>query len=125
MRQVVSHGHIVVDGRRATTPSMRLRDGQAVGLLAGAPSPRSSGGRRHRRPRPGWLQADHDKLEGKVLRSPRGDEITTPVTIQLLVVERYARLVAAPGIPHGWVLGPRHQGRLIQASDLGEVLRRG
>jgi len=36
-RQLVGHGHIRVDGRRATICSMRLKDGQTVMLAPDAP----------------------------------------------------------------------------------------
>ena len=39
---------------------------------------------------PAWLQADHDSLTAKVLRLPERDEITTPVSEQL-IVELYSK----------------------------------
>jgi small subunit ribosomal protein S4 len=39
---------------------------------------------------PGWLQADFDGMEGKVVRNPVRTEITAPVDEQL-IVEFYSR----------------------------------
>jgi ribosomal protein S4 len=44
-RQFVSHGHVEVDGRRATIPSMQVRDGRRIRIrsdagVAEAPAPR-------------------------------------------------------------------------------------
>jgi small subunit ribosomal protein S4 len=90
-RQFVAHGHVHVDGARATIPSMRLRDGQRVriasasGVTAAAEAAAEQIGRV-----PAWLESDPDQLAGRVLRAPAREEIDTPVTEQL-VVERYAR----------------------------------
>ena len=37
-----------------------------------------------------WLQADHDALNGKVLKAPDRNEIDTPVQEQL-IVELYSK----------------------------------
>jgi small subunit ribosomal protein S4 len=39
---------------------------------------------------PPWLQADHDALTAKVLRLPGRDEISAPVSEQL-IVELYSK----------------------------------
>jgi small subunit ribosomal protein S4 len=90
-RQFVSHGHVEVDGRRATIPSMALRDGQSVrivpggGVEAAAREAAESVGRV-----PAWLESDPDGLAGRVLRGPERAEIDVPVAEQL-VIERYSR----------------------------------
>jgi small subunit ribosomal protein S4 len=90
-RQFVSHGHVEVDGRRATIPSMQLRDGQRVriipegGVADAAREAAESIGRV-----PAWLESDPDGLAGRVLRAPARDEIDVPVAEQL-VIERYSR----------------------------------
>jgi small subunit ribosomal protein S4 len=90
-RQFVSHGHVEVDGRRATIASMQLRDGQRVriipdgGVADAAREAADSIGRV-----PAWLESDPDGLAGRVLRAPARDEIDVPVAEQL-VIERYSR----------------------------------
>jgi small subunit ribosomal protein S4 len=78
-RQFVSHGHVEVDGRRVTIPSMQLRDGQRVRISSDAGVGRV----------PAWLESDPDSLAGRVLRGPARDEIDVPVAEQL-VIERYS-----------------------------------
>jgi small subunit ribosomal protein S4 len=39
---------------------------------------------------PGWLQADFDRMEGRVVREPHRGKITAPVDEQL-IVEFYSR----------------------------------
>jgi small subunit ribosomal protein S4 len=90
-RQFVSHGHVQVDGVKATIPSMRLRDGQRVQITGGPGVKTASESSVELVGRvPVWLESDPDQLAGRVLRAPARDEIDMPVTEQL-VVERYAR----------------------------------
>lgn len=90
-RQFVGHGHILVDGRRATIASMRIKPGQVVSVRSGAPiedivrQAAADVGRV-----PAWLLADHDGLSGTVQRVPVRSEIDMPVTEQL-VIEKYSR----------------------------------
>jgi small subunit ribosomal protein S4 len=90
-RQFVSHGHVLVDGRRLTIPSYGLRAGQAVGLAVDSPvRPLSEAATELTSAMPGWLQVDFDRLEGTVVRRPERAEITTPGDEQL-IVEFYSR----------------------------------
>lgn len=90
-RQFVGHGHVEVDGRRATICSMRLRDGQALRIAPSSPVRAQAQDATELVARiPPWLEADHDALSGRVLRAPRRAEIAIPV-VEQLVVERYSR----------------------------------
>jgi small subunit ribosomal protein S4 len=90
-RQLIRHGHFMVNGRRVNIPSYQVRPDDIVSMKPGAPieevvrdatdltasvSP--------------WLQADHDNLTGKVLKYPGRDEIDAPVQEQL-IVELYSK----------------------------------
>jgi len=90
-RQLVRHGHWLVNGRRVDIPSYQVRpddvisikDGSAaVDVVRGATELISTV--------PPWLQADHDALTAKVLRLPERSEIETPVQEQL-IVELYSK----------------------------------
>lgn len=90
-RQFVVHGHVQVDGQRLDIPSASLADGAAVRIVPG--SPVEAAVREATElvgAVPAWLQADHEGLAGRVLRSPQRREIAIPVDEQL-VIERYAR----------------------------------
>jgi len=90
-RQLVSHGHWTVNGRRVDIPSYQVKANDIVALRDG-----SSAADTVRNATelvaavPAWLQADHDSLTAKVLRLPSRDEITTPVQEQL-IVELYSK----------------------------------
>lgn len=90
-RQFVGHGHILVDGRRATIASMRIKPGQVVSVRSGAPiEPVARQAAADVGRVPAWLLADHDALSGTVQRVPVRSEIAMPVTEQL-VIEKYSR----------------------------------
>jgi small subunit ribosomal protein S4 len=90
-RQFVSHGHVLVDGRRVTVPSYGLRAGQTVSLAAGSPvRALAQAATELTSAMPGWLQVDFDRFEGTVVRVPERGEITAPVDEQL-IVEFYSR----------------------------------
>ena len=90
-RQLVSHGHWLVNGKRVNVPSFQVRPDDVItikGSSKAADVVRSA--TELTAAVPPWLQADHDSLTAKVLRLPERSEITTPVTEQL-IVELYSK----------------------------------
>lgn len=92
-RQIVRHGHIMVNGRRLDIPSALVSVGDVVTV-----SEKSAGNAffkelketNHSLSAPAWLEADQDKLAGKVTRFPNREEIDVPVNEQA-IVELYSR----------------------------------
>jgi small subunit ribosomal protein S4 len=90
-RQLVRHGHWLVNGRRVDIPSFQVRPDDVISIKDG-----SAAGDVVRTATelisivPPWLQADHDALTAKVLRLPERGEIETPVQEQL-IVELYSK----------------------------------
>src|ERR671931_797826 len=85
-RQLVRHGHFLVNGRRVDIPSYQVREGDIIAVKA------QTGAEQVIRDAteltaqvPAWLQADHDALTAKVLRKPERAEIAAPVQEQLIV----------------------------------------
>lgn len=80
-RQLVSHGHIKVDGRKVNIPSFNVKVGQTIELgeklLDNTPQPL-----------PEWL--DRQVTVGKVLRYPLREEMEQGISEQL-VIEYYSR----------------------------------
>ena len=92
-RQLVRHGHFLMNGRKATIPSMLVRAGTKITLAEGARQiTRISGALEalERRSVPSWLEIDKDNFEGTVKALPVRDEITLPIQEQL-IVELYSR----------------------------------
>ena len=90
-RQMVRHGHWAINGRRVDIPSYQLRPNDVIAVKAESPA---VGVIREATDLvsavPAWLQADHDGLTAKVLRSPERGEIFVPVQEQL-IVELYSK----------------------------------
>ena len=91
-RQLVRHGHVLVDGRRVTIPSFRLRKGQTVSLKDKA---RAMIIVRHNvdtldRQLPPWLEGGGDSFDVTVRDLPMREHIDVPVHEQL-IVELYSK----------------------------------
>ena len=90
-RQLISHGHWTVNGRRVDVPSYQVREGDVIAVNAGTTAePVIRDATELTAQVPAWLQADHDSLTAKVLRRPERREITAPVQEQL-IVELYSK----------------------------------
>ena len=90
-RQLVGHGHWLVNGRRVDIPSYQVRSDDVITIR-----PNSAAGDVVRSATeltavvPPWLQADHEALTGKILKLPERAEIDTPVQ-ESLIVELYSK----------------------------------
>jgi len=87
-RQMVTHGHIYLNGRRMNVPSYRVDVGDNVTVK---PAERSTALARARLEELGephlqnWLQLDLSKLAGTVIAMPTRDDVMIPVEEQLIV----------------------------------------
>ncbi len=93
-RQVVSHGHVQVNGKRVNVASYRLKVGEVVSLtekakdlaivIEATQSPE--------RDVPDYIEADHKKMTAKLARIPVLTDVPFPVQMEPhLVVEYYSR----------------------------------
>ena len=90
-RQMIRHGHWTINGRRVDIPSFQVSEGDIIAFKSGSPGePVVRAATELTAQVPAWLQADHDSLTAKVLRSPERKEISTPVQEQL-IVELYSK----------------------------------
>ena len=89
-RQLIRHGHFTVNGRRVTIPSYQVRPGDEIRLKHNRSEELIKRATELVASVPGWLNADHDKIEGTVVREPERDEIDVPVQEQL-IVELYSK----------------------------------
>ena len=72
-RQAASHGHVLVNGRRVTVPSIQLSTGDAVTLRVGSAQSAlfaDSAERMKSQTAPAWLEVDPESREAKVLGEP-------------------------------------------------------
>ncbi len=92
-RQVVSHGHILVNGRRVDIPSFDVRPGSAVSVKEGSrknPLIVSALEQARSRGVPRWLSLEVEKFSGTVTTNPAREDITLPIQEQL-IVELYSK----------------------------------
>ncbi|MBN2752581.1 MAG: 30S ribosomal protein S4 [Rhodospirillaceae bacterium] len=93
-RQVVSHGHVKVNGRRVNVPSYQLRAGDVVEIresskqMALILEAMESG----ERDIPDYIDVDHKAMKGTYVRMPKLADVPYPVSMEPnLVVEFYSR----------------------------------
>lgn len=91
-RQVVGHGHVLVDGKRVDIPSYQVRPGQTIKLTERMQRSRQVAVWTERGGilPPPYLELDRDTMTGKLVRLPERDEIPIPVDDRL-IVEFYSR----------------------------------
>ncbi len=92
-RQLVRHGHFLVNGNKVNIPSYLTKQGDEITVKEKSRElerfkdlAELAGGRKN----PDWLEVDLDGLRGKVVRIPAREEIDVPVDEQL-IVEHYSR----------------------------------
>ena len=92
-RQLVSHGHITVNGKRLDIPSAFIKVGDVIGVKEksrGTALFKEIAESKNALNVPAWLTADIQNLSGSVTRFPNRDEIDIPVDEQA-IVELYSR----------------------------------
>lgn len=92
-RQAVSHGHITINGKRASTPSYQVKRGEIVSIKSRALASGLFKGlderfRSFETPR--WLTLDKGKKTGTMTADPEADDIQTSVDITK-IKEFYSR----------------------------------
>ncbi len=92
-RQLVMHGHIILNGHKVDIPSCQVKPGDTIAVRESSRNldliklnVQEAAGRTL----PGWLEFDAEKLEGTVKAIPAREEIDIPVE-EYLIVEFYSR----------------------------------
>ena len=93
-RQLVTHGHILANGKKLNIPSAQVKAGDIIALREKSrknqqilDSVGSVGGRGGI---PAWLTLDAEGLKGTVVALPKRDDIQMPIDEQL-IVELYSK----------------------------------
>ena len=90
-RQLVTHGHFTVNGKKADIPSMELKDGDVIRVKEKSQSsPKFKEVKEMSITVPSWMSVDVEKLEGKIVTLPTRADIDTPVA-EHLIVELYSK----------------------------------
>jgi small subunit ribosomal protein S4 len=92
-RQLVTHGHFNVNGRRTDVPSMLVKAGDEIAVRDGSRKRayfKDLAPLAETRTPPRWLERDLGNLSGKVLQLPERQDVDASLNEQL-VVEYYSR----------------------------------
>lgn len=92
-RQLVRHGHFVLNGRKATIPSMQVKTGDLIELKEKSRTVASINEALDavvRRGVPQWLELERETFKGTAKNLPVREDIVTPIQEQL-IVELYSK----------------------------------
>jgi small subunit ribosomal protein S4 len=92
-RQLVRHGHFLVNGRKVDIPSYTVRQGDTITVLGRTQkSPVIEHAMEEVKGRgvPGWLSFDPSTVTGRIMSMPTREQINLPVQEQL-IVELYSK----------------------------------
>ncbi|MEC7593269.1 MAG: 30S ribosomal protein S4 [Pseudomonadota bacterium] len=93
-RQLVSHGHIRVNGKRVNVPSYLCREGDVIEVKEKSREIPMviDASVSNEREIPDYMDVDSDKLKGTFVRQPKFEDIPYPVQMEPnLVIEYYSR----------------------------------
>jgi len=92
-KQLITHGHVRVNGKKVDKPSYQLKEGDEVSIAESSKEilpiieAKESGASLTI---PGYLEVDLDNLKGRLLRYPERDEIKAPINEQV-IIELYSK----------------------------------
>lgn len=88
-RQLCTHGHFLLNGKKANIPSMQLKAGDALAVCeASRKSPKFQD--LATRPTPSWLTFSPDSLSGTIVQVPTRGDVDLDVR-ETLIVELYSK----------------------------------
>ena len=91
-RQLVNHGHFLVNGRKANIPSFIVKTGEVIKIRKSSQSNRffkNLGEKVKKAERPSWLNFDND-LSAKVLHDPKDTDLPQNINVQM-IIEYYSK----------------------------------
>lgn len=89
-RQLVTHGHFLLNGKRADIPSMQMKAGDVITVHQGSRKSPTFDNLSGTRPVPAWLSFDEETLTGKIVQVPAREDVDLEVK-ETLIVELYSK----------------------------------
>jgi len=89
-RQIVSHGHILVNGRRVDIASYRVKVGDTVSIAENSKNLTVIKEAVEESRVPVWMELDKSSFTGKILQNPTKDDLDFDLN-ESLIVEYYSR----------------------------------
>ena len=89
-KQLVNHGHVLVDGKRVDRSSCLVKEGQVISINAEKSPKLAEVAKKNNTTAPAYMEVDLDNLKATLVRAPQVEEI--PVAVKIMsVIEYYAR----------------------------------
>ncbi len=93
-RQLVRHGHMLVNGRKVNIPSFDVKVGDSVEVRQSSkenPTILSARDATAHAPAPNWMEVDRENLRGRVIAQPKREELVQIQLNEQLIVELYSK----------------------------------
>ena len=93
-RQVVSHGHIDINGRKCNIPSALVRVGDVISVRESSKNNATILAARDataHAPAPNWIEVDREALKGRVQSLPKREDLVQIQLNEQLIVELYSK----------------------------------
>ncbi len=93
-RQVVSHGHIDVNGRKCNIPSAMIKVGDVISVRESSKKNATILSARDataHAPAPNWIDVDREGLKGRVQSLPKREDLVQIQLNEQLIVELYSK----------------------------------
>lgn len=92
-RQLVNHGHFTLNGKKASTPSIIVKEGQEIKIKKSSIKGsyfRNNTERIIKSERPGWLNFVSEDMSAKVLHEPKDLDLPQNINVQV-IIEYYSK----------------------------------
>ena len=89
-RQIVSHGHILINGKRVDIASYRVKQGDVITVKENSKELSVIKESVGQKTVPGWLSLEEGTLTGKVLENPGRDAVDFEID-EAMIIEFYSR----------------------------------
>lgn len=89
-RQLVSHGHILINGKRVDIASYRVKQGDVITLKEGSSELAVIKESVGQKTVPGWLSLEESTLTAKILENPTRDAVDFEIN-EAMIIEFYSR----------------------------------
>jgi small subunit ribosomal protein S4 len=93
-RQIVRHGHIQINGHKVNIPSYVVKPGEEIAVRESSKTNAtilSSRDATAHAPAPSWMDVDRENLRGRIISTPRRDELVQIPINEQLIVELYSK----------------------------------
>ncbi len=90
-RQLVNHGHFLVNGKKANIPSMTMNAGDKIEVIERTRSSEKFKVLQEKAATtPNWVSTDYEKLSGEIVGLPNREDIDLPIE-EHLIIELYSK----------------------------------